>query len=240
MTQHDERIVRRKLSDEVFDRLRDLIAGGELGPGDLMPSERDLMERFGVGRPAIREAMQALHNMGLIVVSHGERARVGELTARTMFKQIDVVARMLISTTPETLDHLKETRRFYERGLVRLAAERAGDADIGELEEILARQESHFGDQHLFIADDIAFHRRIAAISGNPMLEALSESMLHWLFEYHTEMLIWTGKEKITLHEHTAILDCIRQRDADAAEKAMIVHIDRSGELYAYPPQGKR
>ncbi|PRD44624.1 GntR family transcriptional regulator [Phyllobacterium phragmitis] len=240
MTQHDERIVRRKLSDEVFDRLRDLIASGELGPGDLMPSERDLMERFGVGRPAIREAMQTLHNMGLIVVSHGERARVSELTARTMFKQIDVVARMLISTTPEALDHLKETRRFYERGLVRLAAERAGETDIRELEEILARQEGHFGDPRMFIADDLAFHRKIAAISGNPMLEALSESLLNWLFEYHTEMLIWTGKEKVTLREHHAILDCIRQKEPDAAETAMIVHIDRSGTLYSYPPQGKR
>ncbi|MBB2971718.1 transcriptional regulator NanR [Mesorhizobium sp. RMAD-H1] len=240
MTQHDERIVRRKLSDEVFARLRDLIASGEFGPGDLMPSERDLMERFGVGRPAIREAMQTLHNMGLIVVSHGERARVSELTARTMFKQIDVVARMLVSTTPETLDQLKDTRRFYERGLVRLAAERATDADLDELEEIINRQESHFGDQRLFIADDIAFHRKIAAISGNPMLEALSESMLNWLFEYHTEMLIWTGKERITLSEHCAILDCLRQRDMEAAEKAMIVHIDRSGTLYSYPPQGRR
>ncbi|GAB1583656.1 transcriptional regulator NanR [Phyllobacterium phragmitis] len=240
MTQHDERIVRRKLSDEVFDRLRGLIASGEFGPGDLMPSERDLMERFGVGRPAIREAMQALHNMGLIVVSHGERARVSELTARTMFKQIDVVARMLVSTTPETLDQLKDTRRFYERGLVRLAAERATDADLDELEEIINRQESHFGDQRLFIADDIAFHRKIAAISGNPMLEAMSESMLNWLFEYHTEMLIWTGKERITLSEHRAILDCLRQRDMEAAEKAMIVHIDRSGTLYSYPPQGRR
>lgn len=240
MTQHDERIVRRKLSDEVFARLRDLIASGEFGPGDLMPSERDLMERFGVGRPAIREAMQALHNMGLIVVSHGERARVSELTARTMFKQIDVVARMLVSTTPETLDQLKDTRRFYERGLVRLAAERATDADLDELEEIINRQESHFGDQRLFIADDIAFHRKIAAISGNPMLEAMSESMLNWLFEYHTEMLIWTGKERITLSEHRAILDCLRERDMEAAEKAMIVHIDRSGTLYSYPPQGRR
>ena len=50
-------IIRRKLSDEVFLRLKRLIVSGELQPGDEMPSERELMERFGVGRPAIREAM---------------------------------------------------------------------------------------------------------------------------------------------------------------------------------------
>ena len=55
-------IVRRKLSDEVFDRLKAMITGGELTPGDAMPSERDLMERFGVGRPAIREACRRSPN----------------------------------------------------------------------------------------------------------------------------------------------------------------------------------
>ena len=60
MSLPNERIVRTKLSDEVFSRLKQLIENGELKAGDEMPSERELMERFGVGRPAIREAMQAL------------------------------------------------------------------------------------------------------------------------------------------------------------------------------------
>lgn len=229
----DDQIVRRKLSDEVFDRLHDLIASGEVGPGDEMPSERDLMERFGVGRPAIREAMQSLHNMGLISISHGERAKVAALTPRTMFKQLDVVARMLMLTSPESLEHLKGTRLFYERGLVRIAAERATSTDIDVLEAILASQKSHYGNSELFIDDDIAFHRKIASISGNPILEALSRSLLKWLFEYHIEMLIWTGQENVTLQEHSAILDCIKAGDPDAAERAMVIHIERSRGLYA-------
>ena len=68
MTATPDLIVRRKLSDEVFDRLKTLIASGELQPGDAMPSERELMERFGVGRPAVREAMQQLSNMGLLTI----------------------------------------------------------------------------------------------------------------------------------------------------------------------------
>ena len=74
-----EPIVRRKLSDEVFDRLKAMIVSGERGPGETLPSERELMARFGVGRPAIREAMQALANLGLVTIHHGERARVQEL-----------------------------------------------------------------------------------------------------------------------------------------------------------------
>jgi DNA-binding FadR family transcriptional regulator len=78
------------------------------------------------------------------------------------------------------------------------------------------------------------FHSRIAAISGNPIFEAVSEAMLGWLREYHTEMLIWTGKQNVTLAEHREILDHIRRHDPDAAETAMIRHLDRSAVLYAH------
>ena len=90
-----EPIVRRKLSDEVFDRLKGMIVSGELAPGDAMPAERDLMARFGVGRPAIREAMQALAGMGLIAISHGERARVLAMTPQSVVRQVDRAAEIL-------------------------------------------------------------------------------------------------------------------------------------------------
>jgi DNA-binding FadR family transcriptional regulator len=133
VTAPTEVIVRRKLSDEVFDRLRMMITSGELTPGDMMPSERELMERFRVGRPAIREAMQALNNMGLITITHGERARVRQLTARSLFEQVDATAQILLSTSPTSLDHLKNARRFFERGMVREAALKASKDDVARL-----------------------------------------------------------------------------------------------------------
>ena len=125
-----EPIVRRKLSDEVFLRLKRLIVSGELQPGDDMPSERELMERFEVGRPAIREAMQALSNMGLVAISHGERAKVLKLTAKSIFKQVDVAAKIMLSSSKDSLEHLKSARIFFERGMVREAAAKATDDDV--------------------------------------------------------------------------------------------------------------
>lgn len=232
MPQSIEPIVRRKLSDEVFDRLERMITSGELKPGDEMPSERVLMERFGVGRPAIREAMQSLANKGLLNISHGERAKVLQLTAQSIFRQVDLTAKIMLSQSADSLEHLKSARIFFERGMAREAAQRARTGDIDDLGAIIDRQRRSLGDAEAFIAADMQFHSRIAQISGNPIYVAVSEAMLAWLKEYHTEMLIWTGKEKLTLVEHEEILDRLRDRDAEGAEAAMLKHLERSRALY--------
>lgn len=227
-----EPIVRRKLSDEVLDRLKRLITGGELKPGDEMPSERELMERFGVGRPAVREAMQALAGMGLVAISHGERAKVLELTAQSIIRQVDGSARIMLSASGDSLEHLKSARIFFERGVAREAAEHARPADVDALRAILQRQRSLLGKADAFIRADMEFHGRIAAISGNPIYVAVSEAMLGWLREYHTDMLIWAGKEKHTLAEHNRIIERIAAHDPDGAEREMVRHLERSRVLY--------
>src|SRR5258705_1876281 len=103
-------IVRRKLSHEVFDRLVQTIQSGELAPDDQLPSERALMLRYGVGRPAIREAMQSLQRMGLIRIAHGERARVMLPTADTIVDQVSGAMVQLLSCLPGGLDELKDGR----------------------------------------------------------------------------------------------------------------------------------
>lgn len=227
-----EPIVRRKLSDEVFARLKRLITSGELSPGDEMPSERELMDRFGVGRPAIREALQALANMGLVVISHGERAKVLKLSAQSIFRQVDTAAKIMLSTSTDSLEHLKSARIFFERGMVREAATKASSEQIEHLKSILAEQRSNHGNAEGFITADMKFHNAIAAISGNPIYAAVSEAMLGWLKEYRTEMLIWSGNEKFTLDEHEDIIGQIAAHDPHKAEAAMVKHLERSRSLY--------
>lgn len=232
MSQPVEQIVRRKLSDEVFDRLERMITSGKLKPGDEMPSERVLMERFGVGRPAIREAMQSLASMGLVNISHGERAKVLKLTAKSIFRQVDLTAKIMLSQSSDSLEHLKTTRIFFERGMAREAALKTTQEDVDDLRDIIERQRRSLGKAEEFISADMQFHTRIAQISGNPIFVAVSEAMLAWLKAYHTEMLIWTGKEKFTLVEHEEILDRLAANDADGAEAAVLKHLERSRALY--------
>ena len=235
-----DRITRRKLSDEVLDRLRVMIRSGALQPGDAMPSERALMDRFGVGRPAVREALQALHQQGLISISHGERTRVQPIDAGTVLARSDDVARMLLDLVPANRQHLKEARRMFELGLVRLAAERATEAEVEGLRAAVAVQRAQLGgDPVPFIEADMAFHARIAAIAGNPIIAAASQAMLRWLFDYHTALLHWSGREEVTLADHEAIVAAIAARDAEGAVQAMRDHLDRSrGSIAPEEDQG--
>jgi len=150
MRLNDTPIIRRKLSDEVFDRLKALITSGELQPGDAMPSERDLMDHFGVGRPAIREAMQQLSSMGLLTISHGERAKVRHPTAQSIFQQVNTAAHFMLSSSPASLEQLKQVRRFFELGMVRQAAEKATQKDIARLRATLEQQKKSWRCRSLY------------------------------------------------------------------------------------------
>lgn len=227
-----EPIVRRKLSDEVRERLVATIRRGELRPGDRLPSERELMTRFQVGRPAIREALQALEADGLIEISHGERARVTIPNTRDMFDRMGQSALHLLQTSPDTLEHLKEARILFEVGMVKIAARKATTEDIERLREALARQRAAQGNEAEFIRADMAFHTAIVAISGNPVCVVLSEAMLDWLFTFRRDLLRVPRSESLTLGEHERLFEAIARHDDSEAERAMTDHLTRADQRY--------
>jgi DNA-binding FadR family transcriptional regulator len=231
-------IRRRKLSHEILDRLLARITRGELAAGEHLPSERDLMSQYQVGRPAVREAMQALERMGLIAITHGERARIIAPSARTIIDQIGQTARHLLATSPTSLEQLKEARLFFEVGVVRMAAERAVAAEIARLRLCLDEHRAAAGavaaPAHMdeFLQKDMAFHRQIAAMTGNAIYVALSQAMFDWLAEFHTGLVRLHGAEQLTIEEHEAIFARVAARDGDGAAQAMTGHLTRANLLY--------
>jgi DNA-binding FadR family transcriptional regulator len=225
-------IIRRKLADEVRDRLITLIRTQEMSPGDRLPSERELMERFGVGRPAVREALQSLGAAGWIEINHGERARIAAPSTHRMFERLGEAALHLLQTSPKALSDLKEARIQFEVGMVKTAARQATAADIAKLEETVQRQRASLDHMAQFVQFDMAFHAAIAAVSGNSICTLLSEAMLDWLFQFRRDLLRLPGSEHITLAEHERLLAAIRAHDTAEAERAMLEHLTRANERY--------
>ncbi len=236
MDDSDGKIVRMKLSDQVFERLRELVASGELAAGDVVPSERVLMERFGVGRPAVREALQAMQSKGLITITHGGRSRVNALTAGIAFSQVDDIAKLLLSSEPSNVEHLKQVRHFLELGTVRIAAQKCRAADADDLVALIDKQRANLGDAEAFMKSDIAFHTRLALITANPLIHSITEMMLTWLFEYHSSLLLWSGQEQKTLDEHVAIVNVLRANDEEGAARAMDDHLNRANTRFTSSP----
>lgn len=222
-------IERKKLFEHVAAHLEAQILAGKLRPGDQLPPERDLQLSFGVGRPAIREALISLQKAGLVELSNGARARVKMATADHIFSGMAPAVRQMLST-PEGQQHFQGARLFFEVGLAREAARSAGDDDIAALRAALEENRSAIGEREEFTRTDILFHFELARIARNPIFLALHDQMSEWLTEQRVVTLAASGQEETAFEAHKAIFEAIAARDPDRAEAAMRDHL---GQLAA-------
>jgi DNA-binding FadR family transcriptional regulator len=217
-------IDRRKLFEQVAAHLEREILQGKLKPGDRLPPERDLQVRFGVGRPAIREALITLQRSGLIEIGNGAPARVSMPTAEGVVAgMMPAVLQML--QTPTGQRHFQDVRLFVESGLARRAARATSEEDVARLEAALQANFAAIGNRQRFIETDVAFHLVIAETTRNPVFIALHDAMSTWLRQQREVSLDIPHQEEIAYAAHRRIFEAIRTRDADAAEAAMADHI---------------
>lgn len=222
----------RRLSKAVEERLLDMIRTEQLAPGDRIPSERELMGLFQVGRPAIREAMQNLERMGLVEIRHGGRPKVAAPSMNALVEQFDVSMRHLLTHSASSLDHLKDARVRLEVEMARIAAERRTVTDLRDLKALFSAHQAAKDDPSRFLELDGQFHKRIATISSNPIFEAVCSAIFAWMREFHVDLVRQPGLENLTLGEHQSIIDAIEAGDRDAAAAAVRAHLTRANELY--------
>ncbi len=231
-------IRRRKIYEDVVAQLEALIHEGELQAGDPLPSERELMMQFGVGRPAIREALFALQRMGLVVVANGERPRISNPTTKTLLDELSGAARLLLAK-PEGMNHFQEARALFECALAEEAARLATAEDIAALEAALAANSNAIGDDVRFMRTDVAFHFAIATIPRNPIYIALHEAIVEWLVDQRRVSLRRQGTDHLAFESHRRIFEAIKRRDATAASQEMRRHLDEIAKLYWKVKEGE-
>ncbi|MDQ7982075.1 FCD domain-containing protein [Paraburkholderia sp. SARCC-3016] len=224
-------IKRQRLFDQVAQHLEAMILSGEVGVGDPLPSERELMERFGVGRPAVREALLWLNKKGLISVSAGERARVVEPDPSELLEHLSGAA-LLFASTPRGMQQFQQTRLFTEVALAREACRWTSADDLKRLEQLLRDNEASAGNMETFARTDDAFHFGIASLAHNPLIDALYRSVLSVLQDQRYTSLQHHDALHAAIDCHTRIFDAIAARDPDRAEQVMRTHLTNVETFY--------
>jgi GntR family transcriptional repressor for pyruvate dehydrogenase complex len=219
-------IDKRKLFEQVAGHIEREILAGRLKPGDSLPPERDLREAFGVGRPAIREALISLQNSGLIEIGNGAPARVAKPDPQRIIAGIvPAVQQFLVDS--EGQRQLQGVRLFLEVGLVRHAAVHATDDDVAQLEAALEQNRLAMGNKADSIRTDVEFHFVFAKIMDNAVFRAIYDAMATWLLAQRHAAPIKPGDYEMGYNEHRRIFLAVAARDPDAAQEAMQAHLER-------------
>ena len=226
------KLTSKKLSNEVRDFLLSHIQENKLSPGTVLPSERELMASYNVGRPVIREAMQSLQHMGLVTIRHGERPKVAEPALSCIVGQFSASVKHLLLHSEDSLEHLKDARLLLESHVAELAAQNRTEDDLIKLETILDLQAGYAQDTAKFLEQDYLFHRHLAKIARNPVYETLVTSIFEWMKIFYRLEVRAEGLEDLTIQEHREIILQIKNQDSAAASKIMRSHLRRSNAEY--------
>jgi DNA-binding FadR family transcriptional regulator len=218
-------VERKKLSETVEEELELMIRQGEIEEGDALPSERDLMATFGVGRPSIRDALSALARKGLVKISSGERTRVTRPSADIIISELSGMSKDFLSQ-PNGLQYFDQLRKFFESSLVRYAAEFVSEEQLQELEKALELNGKSVANNTQFKKTDIYFHRIIASIPGNPIFLAVHQALVDWVIDARPIKKNSVELNKRSYLDHVELFNCIKNHDVEGADKKLTQHIN--------------
>ena len=214
-----EAIPRNKVYQEVAKQLERRITE-EMKPGDLLPPERELARMLGVSRSSVRDAIRSLETMGLLAPRQG----IGTVVCSPAATPVNPLATALFEKR-KMVAELLDVREMIEPPLVRRAALHASPDQIGEMENILARQEAKVRQGELGIEEDSEFHYSIALASNNSAILKVVDVLMDLLRETRERSLQVEGRQEKSLAGHRRILSALKRGDAAAAEAAMRRHL---------------
>lgn len=224
LTKHENKII----LNEIISKIRDLINYKNLEPGDKLPSERMLSEKFGVSRSNVREAIQKLEFYGLLKSKPQSGTFVADIGQVALNGMIDDIIRL---EDPEFKD-LVETRILLELKTCRLAALRRTDEDLKQMEEAIQAYEKKVMNGEDAVQEDLLFHLAIAEASGNRTMNnfmlIITPKIINNFEKYHV-----CDKDRAFrgIQEHKDIYEAIKAQDPTLAKQKMKAHFK---VLYQY------
>jgi GntR family transcriptional repressor for pyruvate dehydrogenase complex len=214
-------IERRKVYEQVSERLEAQL-GTTLKAGTALPPERELAERYGVGRSSVREALRMLESRGLIE-SRGSGTFVVAAWRNPFQEPLSVVV------AGEDVDRaqLFEVRRLLEAEAAALAAKRRTIDQLNLMHETTDDMEIELDSAERFIAADIRYHLAIAEATGNRLLLRLMQAIREGLTEMFGTVFKFPGGPERSVAQHRLINEAIEAEDAERSRQLMTEHILR-------------
>ena len=215
-----------RLYEQIVQQIEESVLKGALKPGDQLPAERELAEHFGVSRTAVREAVKALREKGLVEAYSGRGTFITNGRSQVIRQSLDLMTRI----GPDGSTRLAEVRAILEPEIAALAASRAEEQHLATMREAVAVMDRSIGDADAFIEADLDFHLSLAEAAANPVILSLIDSIVGLLREQRLRIFnVDRGPQRGQFH-HKRILEAVEQRDADQARAAMRDHLKQIRE----------
>jgi GntR family transcriptional regulator, transcriptional repressor for pyruvate dehydrogenase complex len=211
--------------DHAVLALKEYILGGNLIPGTVLPSERDMAKAVGVSRFSMREALRVLQVLGLIDISQGRRTRV----AGNSISPVTSLLGLTLQRSGVPKMQLIEARRSLEGHIARFAATRAKPHHLEALRVSIADLQRRPNDLSFCVEKDLEFHSTLVKASGNVAFEIVLAPLMELLRDQRNETIRHSGVEPV-IQSHARILSAIQARDSDLAERCMDEHLAKAEE----------
>ena len=221
-------VVKMTAAQTVARRLLDMIRQGALAPGDQLPTEKELIEKLGVGRSTIREALQILSTVNVIEATAGAGTFVKQPTPADMFRP--ELMGFLIGNRMAL--ELLEAREMIEPNCVRLAALRGTPEDFSRIDRLLDAHEKAHRQGRPVSEHAAKFHVLLAEASHNRVAVTFMSSILEILMRRGRKFDDLPDYQRREIDEHREILAVVRRRDPARAVEAILRHIVQSAATY--------
>ncbi len=210
----------RRIHEEIVAQIREQLAEGLLKPGDQLPSERELSEKFQVSRTSVREGIRTLESLGLVKIKSGD----GTYIASSFQTLLSPLTSVILQQKDVLLD-IFEAREIIEPEMAALAAKRADPEEIDQMTAILDQQARQIAAGGTGMEEDSAFHSMVAQAAKNKVILKLNDSIVGSLRETRERSLQTHGRPARSLAGHRKILEAIRAKNPARARRAMLEHL---------------
>ena len=230
------KIKHQSKTDQVINKITDLILSGRLEKNKLIPPENILCERLGVSRSILRESMKMLAAKGMVEIKQG----YGTFVRVPKENVAEEALSIYMQTNKVTLIQLMEVRIPLEKEIARLAALRRKEEHLEAMEETFKVMERYGKDLKKCVKADTDFHQILVASTENPVFGIISRSIIQLLKHSRQVTISYYGVEKV-IREHKAIKEAIRKRDAKSALLSMETHMKSAlNDLKRFSPRGEK